>query len=327
VKNFIQLITSNYGAIQEIDSPYISLPPLLNLQHTEAKLSYLSSVTFYLGGKCETSDYYRQVVYPVNTEVHLSSKDIVKFLNTSRPSYPKRINLVVSDVTEYEYLKGIMKDLSFIKKNVVFYSLLTDKNKGMLTDLAKDFGYKFTFICRTCSVYDSTIEEMNRYGSFSLLILNDEDYSRWDNLTEGNAIGNYNMIPVYDNNIKFFEENIYLNKEDLKNIKLPKREVFAHQAINTNFFGDITVMPNGKVFSNVNFPSIGSLNDTLHEIINNEMKDSNAWRLLRDSGRCRKCLYQWLCPSISNYELVIGRNDLCRLPESKNASPTYAIKN
>ena len=32
---------------------------------------------------------------------------------------------------------------------------------------------------------------------------------------------------------------------------------------------------------------------------------------VRDFTPCKDCIYQWLCPSPSNYEIVIGRSNLC----------------
>ena len=45
-----------------------------------------------------------------------------------------------------------------------------------------------------------------------------------------------------------------------------------------------------------------------------EMKQGKMWHWTRDSlPACKECLYKYLCPSPSNYELVIGKPNLCHV--------------
>jgi len=44
-----------------------------------------------------------------------------------------------------------------------------------------------------------------------------------------------------------------------------------------------------------------------------EMLDNTAWRKIRNDYPCCDCIYQWLCPSPSNYELAIGKPNLCHV--------------
>ncbi|MEG1088463.1 MAG: radical SAM protein, partial [Bacteroidales bacterium] len=93
--------------------------------------------------------------------------------------------------------------------------------------------------------------------------------------------------------------------------QLSKREIFAHQSLNTISFGQLTVMPDGLVYSNVNHQHIGKICDDITDIIVNELKQNYSWRRIRDSARCSKCLFQWLCPSPSNYEIVMQKDCIC----------------
>jgi pseudo-rSAM protein len=111
----------------------------------------------------------------------------------------------------------------------------------------------------------------------------------------------------------FFEENVFINQNDILETKLSKREIFAHQAVNTNFFGTLTILPNGEVYSNLNCKPIGAINDSIYDLIITELDKNYSWRLLRNQKPCTDCLFQWLCPSLSNYELVIERINLCNI--------------
>jgi hypothetical protein len=47
----------------------------------------------------------------------------------------------------------------------------------------------------------------------------------------------------------------------------------------------------------------------------NPNANGNAWLRIRGNEKpCNQCVNRDLCPSISNYELVIGKNNLCNIP-------------
>ena len=81
-------------------------------------------------------------------------------------------------------------------------------------------------------------------------------------------IDNYCIHPVFTGkNLNFFEENVYTDTEDIFSNPLPFHRIFAHQKLNTNFFGQLTVFPNGAIYANVNSPSLGNAGtDTLLDI-------------------------------------------------------------
>jgi pseudo-rSAM protein len=116
------------------------------------------------------------------------------------------------------------------------------------------------------------------------------------------------------NNLSFFEAQVYLTKDDIFSKPLSFREIFAHQKLNTNFFGSLTIMADGKVYANINAPALGVVEtDTLLELVNKEMNDNTAWRRIRDEVPCVACQYQFLCPSPSNYEKIIAKSNLCHV--------------
>jgi len=130
-------------------------------------------------------------------------------------------------------------------------------------------------------------------------------------------IEKYRLNPVYTGkNIRFFEENVFLSKEDILSSSLTIKDFFAHQAINIYDFGKITIMPNGDAYANVNHPTLGNIYmQNIHEIVQNEITDGKSWFRIRNQAPCNDCVYQWLCPSPSNYEIAIGRPNLCHIKQ------------
>lgn len=48
-------------------------------------------------------------------------------------------------------------------------------------------------------------------------------------------------------------------------------------------------------------------------MIYREMIEGHSWLRIRNQEPCCSCIYQWFCPSPSNYELAIGRSNLCHI--------------
>lgn len=128
-------------------------------------------------------------------------------------------------------------------------------------------------------------------------------------------INKYRIKPVYTgNNIRFFEDNIFITKEDILSSHLSIKDFFENQAINIYDFGKINIMPNGDAYANVNHPVLGNIyTQSLYEIVQKEIEEGQSWFRIRSQSPCCDCVYQWLCPSPSDYEIVIGRPNLCHI--------------
>jgi pseudo-rSAM protein len=50
-----------------------------------------------------------------------------------------------------------------------------------------------------------------------------------------------------------------------------------------------------------------------HEIVHKEIDNGKSWFRIRNQAPCNDCVYQWLCPSPSDYEIAIGRQNLCHI--------------
>lgn len=92
------------------------------------------------------------------------------------------------------------------------------------------------------------------------------------------------------------------------------KKYLANQAINTYDFGKINIMSNGDVFANMNFLPIGNIyKDSVYDIVCKELNEGESWFRVRDKEPCNRCVFQWLCPSPSDYEIAIGLTNLCHV--------------
>jgi pseudo-rSAM protein len=148
-------------------------------------------------------------------------------------------------------------------------------------------------------------------------VSSDEDIQQVEQLVERFQIEKYRLNPVYTgNNIRFFEENVFLSKEDILSTSMSIKDFFSRQAMNIYDFGKINIMPNGDAYANLNHPALGNIyTDNIYEIVHKEVEEGKSWLRIRNQAPCTDCVYQWLCPPPSNYEIAIGRSNLCHVKQ------------
>lgn len=304
-------------------SPVV-FPPLLNLQSEigrlqkesaemvgENMLDYLHELTIWINtdskhsGIIENIDYdilsniLRSASFSSIAHIHIKGTDIHKFPEVmklidilDRMHIKKSIHIKMSNLEHEMLSKNIFSSLQF--------ALVVEVDNYENTEKIDEFA--------------RIINKSDINSEWTFQVQNEEEYQIVEMLVKEHQLLKCEIKPVFTGyNLKFFEENIYLTEEDLQSPGLSKREVFAHQTLNTNDFGKLTITADGKVYANPYFPALGTIEDDIRELIYKEMVQGTSWRHIRDMKPCCDCIYQWLCPSPSNYELTIGKPNLCHV--------------
>ncbi|MDR3218622.1 MAG: TIGR04150 pseudo-rSAM protein [Dysgonamonadaceae bacterium] len=310
----------------------IQLMPVLNLQHDieknkdsvgEGILSYLTEVNLYINQVCLVNchfcnDYYRQNLCCTkkNEKDEISSVNTLKkLLEQIKYSPVSKLNILGGNILQHPYIKNFIPALSDFKE----FTYLWIHYKNIVIHKGDFYDFKYvipvTFPIDKTSFTNCISLMKDKQVSYHFFITNKNEYHQLEQLTTENEIKDYKISPFYTkNNQAFFEENIYLNKEDIFVERIPFRKIFAHQKLNTISFGSLTIMPDGNVYANVNSPVIGNIKtDSILCLIDKEMRINTAWRKIRNKKPCNDCSYQYLCPSPSNYELAIGKPNLCHV--------------
>ena len=146
-------------------------------------------------------------------------------------------------------------------------------------------------------------------------VSSEEDCLQTEILIDKFQIDKYRLNPVYTgSNIHFFEKNIFLFKEEILATPMTIKDIFSHQSMNLFDFGKINIMPNGDIYANTNHPLLGNISkQSIDEIVYKEIEEGKSWFRIRNQAPCNVCVYQWLCPPPSNYEILIGRYNLCHV--------------
>lgn len=149
---------------------------------------------------------------------------------------------------------------------------------------------------------------------YNFEVLSDEDCLHSKQIIEQFQIEKYRLTPIFTGeNMRFFEENVFLTKEDILSPPIMTiKDFFSRQAMNIYDFGKINIMPNGDAYANLNHPVLGNIYiNSIYEIVQKEVDEGKSWFRIRNEAPCINCIYQWLCPPPSSYEIVVGRPNLC----------------
>lgn len=301
----IPLITSS--------SKPVSIPPIPMVGDKNVNLTHLNEISIYIGGTEERENsYYKQFLHPIKCIDILSVEKIDIFLSKVTGYNLQIINIVgadsLSDHAAMELSNIIMKyniETNFITRvdNIDFYIKFYSQNCNatlvVVSHSLDEYNSYEDIRMRFCNIKNEIIvtDEMSYY-----LLMNNKCKDEFD------------IVPFFTGDNKdFFEKYIYMDKMDIESLLLTKVEIFRNQLINSLFFGKLTVMPDGKVYSHIESVPLGAIDDSIYSLLKNVSVNKIGWFSIRNKQPCCTCVYQWLCPPISNYEIAIGRLNLCKV--------------
>lgn len=320
-----------------LENKPFSLPPIINLRNEiedqqSNETSYtdlinidscLNEITIFLGGKALDDDrnlFFKQILYPINSDCYLDYEILNKFLLTSRLNSVCKFNLICSEILNYPDLKRIINFLESYGILINYYLNTNDINDVcvFLTQISSPKSM--------INIYFNDKESFQIINSYLLIsqfdynwifiIENETEYLLAEELVTVNNIKNSEFWPIYSgNNKSFFKENVFISQFEINNLQITKQNIFSNKIINSNFFGQLFILPNKDVHTNLNKPRLGTIDENIMDIVSYELNSSDSsWKCVRSKLKpCKDCLYSFLCPPPSNYEFFIGKFNLCNI--------------
>ena len=290
----------------------LSLPPLLCLQRggkgnagfmMDESLLDLTSVLFYMGGNGWPGQVQLQTEYPFSSSGYLQGERLLPYLEKLYPLRQCSVRLLFSDMAHYPGIGMLMERLS------LWGQRLSLSVRASEADLLARWARGREF--RAVILHDVEIEGragLDDYGMDEEHVFFVKDAAGLEESSRCAAgLPHVRFVPLFTgSNRDFFEENVFLTREDLLSSRIPKRIVFAHGILNTHYYGKLEVMPDGKVYSLPSKAPLGDLDSSLHQIVRKEQEENHAWRVIRNKGKCVRCLYRYLCPSPTFQEELMG---------------------
>lgn len=323
------IVLGNY--ISQNNKPYIFMPVLRlynNVERIKKErgkslgemiLRNICEVTCFLPGKCRLNcqycdSYYKQMNHCSSfCETKMEKNKYVSLFQSLEACGVNHINLMINDLSIESIIFSLLDILSACSFNKTFYLFFDMINSSIERLFIPDsqvniFVHPFSHDIRELK---NKIHYYKNHPVFWRCPVSTEKEIEWAEKIF--AHGNIKFIPFYNgNNIDFLERYLYLTIEDITSAPIGKRQIFRRQALNENFFGKLYILPSGETYTNLNFSPIGNIIDqSLGELVYNEFNNSKVWLKIRDEGACKECANKYLCPSISNYELVLNKPNLC----------------
>jgi pseudo-rSAM protein len=233
------------------------------------------------------------------------------------------VNFLGGNVFKYKYINELVASLdnyTFKKRFYIHYDHIDISVVPILHNMIAN-GCLMTVILNAESIPDELNPLYSNCGIWTFILITDSEQSflKSSNFIKKNLTLEVQLQPFFNGyNIDFFKKYVFMTSEDLTDVPVSKTTIFRRQVLNENFFGKLYILTNGDVYSNMNHEPIGNVfeNDlSINEIVFNEMHDGKNWFKIRNEGVCRDCCNKYLCPSLSNYEFVFNKLNLCNIKE------------
>jgi pseudo-rSAM protein len=340
ISNFIDNIKKyQMGIVILVDKiPPVQFSPILNIQSTDktdytdkrfidSYLLNLHEISLYINngksnGKCNSENFYKQVLCNFfeaeykELNISILNRFLAPVLLLKNL---KKINILGGNIFRYSNFCELIEILqNYCTSSLVcFYVNIEDVifDIKQVEFLLNQKNFRLVF-CLSNSLKKSNLEKMlnmlpsSNEFTFNCFIQDFNDIEFFHSL-----LGAYNMqmLPIYNGkNLSLFQENVFITQEDIDQLFITENDVFKNKSFNQNYYGKLIITSNGSVFSNLNTQPLGEINDLLINILAQEMNKRDSWFLTRlNTKPCNMCIYNFLCPAISNYEFTFHRYNLC----------------
>ena len=295
--------------------------------------SFINEISFYLNSETiEQSSFlsnsYLQFLSPgsLKENYELSYDKVIGLIDDNKDISLLKVNITGGNFLKYpkiERLAGKLNSLNLDKSYLIYYSdLYTSINR--LKELKFDNRSKlgiFITIPVNLDEFDviiKTIKETNLNVNFNFIVENESDLSYFEKLIFDNNITSFNFKPFFTgNNIDFFKDNVFITKDDIFETKQSFKDIFKKKLVNNFNFGNLLIKSTGDIHADINNDKIGNIYNTEKisaDLIKMAMTEGENWMKTRlHVEPCKNCIYNQLCPSISGYEAVFKRNNICKI--------------
>lgn len=330
IRDLKRTYSGDFVYASSLGKPFITKPQIF----VNNSIEYLKRDSFFSIG-------YKSKLYLVELTIHTGSYELKNkckgvFSNYNKTLNKSTINKIFDklshEVFEYRNLRSInlicypntemLSLIDFIKNVSSHFDTTIHMELSHYLVLDKRIHYDNL----KYNLYIDSKMEMNQLLNKSFLLnenislcifVNDEELLSIA-LTLCDSLHNHiEIIPQYINNIEFFNKNVFLSKDDIfNNQSLTIHKILTNGLLNRIYWGKLVVNSNGNIcpHNSIISSNLNIIHNSLDEAILDELNGSMTWFLKRNDVKpCKDCLYCLLCPPISEYELELGRFNLCNI--------------
>ncbi len=312
----------------DISSAELMQPSKIKILKKDKIEKFLSVINIYLNDECEQnctlcSRAYKQFPYCTSCEPPNKELDIILIKDLMKKATDCfKLNILGGNIFKYSKLGDLIEFLNnaAYEKNYQFSYLNFEGGKDWFKRISKGKENRLHILIHfpvkkeIFSQLMTTLESFDIHQVFHFAIEKEDDITAADDLINEYRIKEFELHPYYTgSNLIFFRKNIFVTKESLMENKPTQRNIFANTTINVLNFRNLTVMSDKSIYANPNHSRIGILGkDHIFDIVTKELKTGRSWGRVRKNVKpCKGCIYNALCPPISNYDYAVGKYNLC----------------
>ncbi len=329
IKNFISEIREKYiGDIidQGGENVPVQFSPIINIQ--EAKtfngwnieknlLGNINSLEISLNNNSKKKlsslriieNYIRnpgKILYEINIELLSELLDLSKY-----HSYWD-INIVGANIFKYTWLKNIFNQIIDLENRINYSVPFSKENYNYFNNNKNIYNLKntkFFFLHKDLNSQIKLIKDKQLH--LNIIIDDFCNIEPIEQLLDAFKLFNFTFYPssIYiqkSSNVEYTKEELFNNTQDMEKILL-KGEV------NPLLYGKLYIREDSAVYSNIYKDKLGKLSkDSFKEIIRIEIENRRNWFETRqDAKPCKNCLFNLICPPISQFEWELNQFDNC----------------
>ena len=259
----------------------------------------------------------KQFLFPFENEKDNGINTIKLYESLSRLKFNLDKISVVGDFYRNTEILDIVK--LYPKIPIWYYSYYLDFCEDILASVNLEYSFFLFWIDLPINQQkmNEIMLKIREYAANScmlFIITSEKEVEEVENAMCDNTDIESKLIPFFNgSNYSFFEKNVYLNEEDILSQKLTEENIFSNMHINTNYFGKLYFMPNNKIYTAPSSYPLGNYDDPWETILRTKLLKDPFWFKIRKEQPCKDCIFQFLCPPLSNYEHIMGQNNLCHL--------------
>jgi pseudo-rSAM protein len=259
--------------------------------------------------------------YDTNCQINIKLEELKGLFNELKYSSLNKIHLVGDQLInedKYNDLLDFLTGLDLIKEIYINASSVSSGLLNKIDQLSMFPGVKFNLIVDELNRLENTFKFHLSKDIFHYIFLvkNEANYLQISEFNEINKLNSATLTPVFtSDNSTFFEENIFTSVSDIDEINPSQLDLYRNQKMNTLFFGKLYINAKGIITSNICSEPLGRCGkDSIAKIVLDEMLNGENWFRIRSKfSPCKECIYRDFCQPISNYELAIGKVNLCNI--------------
>ena len=275
-------------------------------------LNHILEISLY----CNTLDqnmyskfqyYHLQNLFPLVT---ISQQTLNKYSFLSHvQEYNKlnNLNFILGD-GNIETINNITNEINTLPSHIqlslyCLYDVFTSLKEKFI-DLF-DMVYVWYYDRSSCFVKRHD-KQINLY-----IITNMDDYRM---LINNQSIDKF--FPMFDGeNYSFFQEYLHYDRFEVLRENITENSILMNQYVNSNFFGEISIFPDGNVFSRKGTKSLGYIDrNHMKQLLIEELTNRKNWFLTRQQmDKCNDCVLNCICPPVSSCELLLKKWTFCNL--------------